>query len=95
MLYNITYKHIKGAFCILSTAASLSEGSEMCHLKTNKQTEEKHDDCQHNLALIYTDLTSSIVFILDAHGGEALIAVSRLQLHPIHLLINYTVKSWH
>lgn len=67
----------------------------MCHLKTNKQTEVKHDDCQHNLALIYTDLTSSIVFILDAHGGKALIAVSRLQLHPIHLLINYTVKSWH
>lgn len=33
--------------------------------------------------------------MLDTHGEETLVAPRRLQLNPIHLLINHTAKSWH
>lgn len=46
------------------------------------------------LALIYnTDQTSSILLMLDAHTGEAGILAPKLQLHPIHLLVNYHGES--
>lgn len=46
-------------------------------------------------AWIFTDLTSSFDLILDTHGGEAFTAVSKLQVHPIHLLVNNAGESWY
>lgn len=48
-----------------------------------------------SLSHTHTDLTSSVMLMLDTHGEETLVAPRRLQLNQIHPTINYSAKSWH